>query len=128
MSKQGFWDKQNVLHCPECGKEYKSRWAMMAHFSREHGATTLKAQLTLFEKALDNLNEKVSILTTAENQRLTSRGTNITCHKCGKQIRIGEWFIRKRRSGRIPVTGIKSLHMSYYHQNCWDGMFLETEQ
>ena len=66
MSKQEFWDKQHILHCSECGKEYKSRWAMMAHFSREHGAITLKAQLRLFEKALDNLNKKHTKETTSE--------------------------------------------------------------
>lgn len=58
MSKKEFWAKQIVLECPECNKEYKSSSSMMAHFSREHGATTHKQQLALLEKAIDNWNKK----------------------------------------------------------------------
>ena len=64
--------------------------------------------------------EEHSVLTEREAKRQMSRGQPLICHRqqCEKLIQIDDAYVRKRCSNR----GI--FVMKYYHEECWDKMFI----
>lgn len=49
MGKKEFWSTIHTVDCPECGKPYQHRSAMIAHMVRVHDYAFAKARDTVDE-------------------------------------------------------------------------------
>jgi hypothetical protein len=49
----------------------------------------------------------------------------LTCRKCGLPIEPGDNYVSRSVPQRVSAY---RRSPRYYHQACWDGLFLETEE
>jgi len=62
------------------------------------------------------MGEKTFLLTFSKFHSLRTKFGNLTCFRCGKDIRLGEEVTSKPRSGTHSTP-------KYYHPKCWESMF-----
>ena len=74
----------------------------------------------MYQMQFDDINDKsISILVPKTERYHYALKHDLTCRRCGKEIMVGSWYMKKRISNR------KTGKTVYYHLCCWRDLWMD---